>query len=352
MCCSGYKRLTMLSFIDNIWAPSSLFISLLFQKHHTRSTDDSQHTSHLRGLYTTAATTRSLDDLEGLNISAGSMSTSRKKIVTFKVVTCSSLASDTSHPAASRSTIASRTSSESASFETAPRTAASKNTTGPLARRNAAQADNSKNTSRPAASRLTALPFASNHKPRSASFQDTTRGGYSSGYTTHGSTSHTQRSSSGSRNQPESSKSQENAGKSNSTHRESISSGNSDKKSKNIIPPPEQEGKVEHTGTQKFSIVIYKGAPHDSYDKRHIALFIEYFDQSGDPWGTDLIDIHGIVTRWALGHTENRGSSSKNGKSTSTQQADPGEDCATTSLIRASIMMTWSSTAKSGWRMP
>ncbi|KAL2160655.1 hypothetical protein VTH06DRAFT_1343 [Thermothelomyces fergusii] len=67
-----------------------------------------------------------------------------------------------------------------------------------------------------------------------------------------------------------------------------------------------QEHKAEQPATQKLSIIIYKGTPYDSYDRRHTALFIEYLDPSGDPLGTDLIDIHGIVTRWTLRHTEDR----------------------------------------------
>ncbi|KAL2151832.1 hypothetical protein VTH82DRAFT_5016 [Thermothelomyces myriococcoides] len=144
---------------------------------------------------------------------------------------------------------------------------------------------------------------ASDNKLLSASSPDVTGGAASTGSTSRSSVSHPKESNSGgSRNQPDVSRSQETAGKN-----ESALSGDSGKKSKGVLPPPEQqERKAGEAATQKLSIIIYKGAPHDSYDKRHTALFIEYFDKSGDPSGTDLIDIHGIVKKWALRHTVNR----------------------------------------------
>lgn len=71
------------------------------------------------------------------------------------------------------------------------------------------------------------------------------------------------------------------------------SGGSPDGKSKK-----DKKTKEELLEYQALSVIVFKGFPYDSKDKRHCALFIEHLDATGHVWRRNMIDIEGSEGHW------------------------------------------------------
>ncbi|KAK3939230.1 hypothetical protein QBC46DRAFT_342815 [Diplogelasinospora grovesii] len=145
-------------------------------------------------------------------------------------------------------------------------------------------------------------------KHRSTSSGDTSTRGSGHGHTTHGSGSggHSKGWGKGSSSKTHGDKGKDSSSKTSKTHHStgggssgSSSGGGGDKKGKKKKAPEPPE-------YQALSVIVFRGFPHDSYNKRHCGLFIEHQNDANGTWRRNMIDIEGAANMWHVRESVNR----------------------------------------------